>query len=440
MTVIGTPGRLPLSVGARQINLTSPGLLKILRRTNSAIRDDGRWYVDRAVICRVSSRFERNVRGHESAASGAVRDAKQRKDDMARKLTLYHFTSPTNLQDILENGIQTSPQRQASATRHPAPEGPRGHERDRPSTHRAHCPRRHRPDAIARRDRGDGGLNESGTELAMSRGFGSMQQWLLTELKGHREPLSLDELHRDYLRWEEKPEHLSRSVRHSMLRALHKLESAGKVTHNEDGTWQPAGEWWARDEKEHARAKIAYHEAGHAVIGLAVQLPVSLARIKPDGSGYVATASTPSPVGYVYKKHGQRTKLDTKSKVTVLDAFGNPPRKREVTPEEHHAEVVMCIAGPMAHAKLLGDITDWREHASNGDMSIARYRRGKLGDAAKSWDRYAQDTAALINKHWPMVEAVAARLIKVAFLDAGEIDSICRRVVRRQHLRRARGP
>jgi hypothetical protein len=54
MTIIGTPGRLSLSVGTRQINLTSPGLLKILRRTNSAIRDDGRWYVDRAVIERIA--------------------------------------------------------------------------------------------------------------------------------------------------------------------------------------------------------------------------------------------------------------------------------------------------------------------------------------------------------------------------------------------------
>jgi hypothetical protein len=356
---------------------------------------------------------------------------------MARKLTLYHFTSLINLQDILENGIQTAAQ--ASATLHPAPEGPRGHERDRPSTHRARGLGRHRPDAVSQGDQGHSGQDEGGVELAMSRGFGSMQQWLLSTLRRHKEPQSLDELHRDYLRWEEKPKRLARSVRHSMLRALHTLESAGKVAHNEDGNWQPVGEWWGRDEKENLRTETAYHESGHAVIGLAVQLPVSFARIKADvQSGYVAEASTPSPVGYVYKKYGQRTKLDTKSEVTALDAFGNPPRKREVTPEEHHAEVVMCIAGPMAEAKYLGDITGWREHASSADMSIARRHRAKLGDAAKSWDQYKQDTAALIDKHWPMVEAVAARLMKVDLLDAREIDSICQRVVRRQHLRSAR--
>jgi hypothetical protein len=39
-----------LAVGARRTNLTAQGLLKILKRTNRAIRDDGRWYVDPVVI------------------------------------------------------------------------------------------------------------------------------------------------------------------------------------------------------------------------------------------------------------------------------------------------------------------------------------------------------------------------------------------------------
>lgn len=95
----------------------------------------------------------------------------------------------------------------------------------------------------------------------------------------------------------------------------------------------------------------------------------------------------------------------------------------------------MCIAGPMAHTKFLAE-TDWRQHASPSDMRIARRHRGKLGDAAKSWEQYEKETAALVNKHWPMIEAVAARLMKVDFLSAYDIDSICQRVVRRQHLKR----
>ena len=46
MPVTGTQPRIPLSAGAQRTNLTSAGLLKILRRTDSAIRDDGHWYVD----------------------------------------------------------------------------------------------------------------------------------------------------------------------------------------------------------------------------------------------------------------------------------------------------------------------------------------------------------------------------------------------------------
>jgi hypothetical protein len=47
--------KIRLSVGARRTNLTSQGLLKILRRTGSAIRDDGRWYVDASVIDKIAA-------------------------------------------------------------------------------------------------------------------------------------------------------------------------------------------------------------------------------------------------------------------------------------------------------------------------------------------------------------------------------------------------
>jgi hypothetical protein len=45
-----TQNRIALPVAAQQVKLTAQGLLKILQRTGSAIRDDGRWYVDPAVV------------------------------------------------------------------------------------------------------------------------------------------------------------------------------------------------------------------------------------------------------------------------------------------------------------------------------------------------------------------------------------------------------
>jgi hypothetical protein len=47
--------RISLSGGAQRAGLTPQGLLKILRRTGSAIRDDGRWYVDASVVDQIAT-------------------------------------------------------------------------------------------------------------------------------------------------------------------------------------------------------------------------------------------------------------------------------------------------------------------------------------------------------------------------------------------------
>jgi hypothetical protein len=268
----------------------------------------------------------------------------------------------------------------------------------------------------------------------MSHGLGTMQ-WLVLRTLEDRGGMTLAALHRRYLkRWPEtysSAKNYSRSVRNGIARALRRLEKLGKVKRGLDGVWL------ATTASGGGRRDTAYHEAGHAVIGLAVQLPIAYACIEPGNDrrlGHVSIARGPSPVGYVYKRHGKAMRLDTKSKAATHDAFGNPVRKREPAPEECHAQVVMCIAGPMADAKVQGH-TDWRSEASGPDKSIARRYNGKLGDAAKSWEQYEEETAALVDKHWAKIEAVAAHLMKVDFVGASEIDSICQRVVRRQHLK-----
>ena len=47
--------RIPLAAGADRTELTAQGLLKILKRTNSAIRDDGRWYADPAIVEQIAA-------------------------------------------------------------------------------------------------------------------------------------------------------------------------------------------------------------------------------------------------------------------------------------------------------------------------------------------------------------------------------------------------
>lgn len=270
----------------------------------------------------------------------------------------------------------------------------------------------------------------------MSHGLGMMQHLLLTTLSAGGQTVAA--LHRRYLkRWPDewsgsKAKNRSRSVRHSITRALRSLEKLGKVKRGLDGLWL------STETEDNPRKETAYHEAGHAVIDLAGQLPVGMATIVPNtwSMGHVVhVAEGGESIGPIYSYKRGRLKQVTTKKEAELDPFGNPVRKRVWTPAEHAAKIIGSIAGPMAEAELRGDYTDWREYASSSDMRNARYHRGKLGDAAKSWEEYEQEAIRLIRKHWLMIEAVAARLLKVDTLSGHAIQGICRRVVRRQHLK-----
>ena len=69
---------IPVPDGARKADLTPQGLFKILKRTGSLIRDDGRWYCDPDVVDRVIEArrvlgIDRSTRGvHRSDAHHAV--------------------------------------------------------------------------------------------------------------------------------------------------------------------------------------------------------------------------------------------------------------------------------------------------------------------------------------------------------------------------------
>ena len=62
--------RVPLPKAAREANLTPPGLLKILKRTGNAIRDDGHWYADPQVVRQIAQ--ARQVLGLDRSHMQAV--------------------------------------------------------------------------------------------------------------------------------------------------------------------------------------------------------------------------------------------------------------------------------------------------------------------------------------------------------------------------------
>ena len=72
-------GMIPLSAGAQETNLTPQGLLKILLRTDSAIREDGRWYADPLIIDQIAT--ARRVLGIEK-----TRESHKRPSQIAKRL------------------------------------------------------------------------------------------------------------------------------------------------------------------------------------------------------------------------------------------------------------------------------------------------------------------------------------------------------------------
>ena len=61
--------RIPLPIAAGRLGLTRHGLLKILQRTHTAIRDDGHWFVEPTVVEKLLS--ARKVLGLDRRARAA---------------------------------------------------------------------------------------------------------------------------------------------------------------------------------------------------------------------------------------------------------------------------------------------------------------------------------------------------------------------------------
>ena len=283
----------------------------------------------------------------------------------------------------------------------------------------------------------------------MSRGPGKMQTSIMESLRASTVPMSTADLREDYKLeiWEPDSDPdfevwntpaRRRSVRMSMGRALRQLEAAGQIKRNEAGDWYPSKEWAARDNAKRERSCTAYHEAGHAVVGLALKMPIAFVTIKPKKTGslgHISQAPVRHSVGEVYARGSYRKPIADMSK---QDAFGNPVSERN---DDWHADVVMSIAGGVAEAQFMKDGRSWRElEGTGGDRRAVAFARRKLGDKARSVEEYEAECEKLVKQHWPMIEAVAAKLLKEETLSGDDVYAICwrtaRNVVRRQHLKK----
>jgi hypothetical protein len=279
----------------------------------------------------------------------------------------------------------------------------------------------------------------------MSRGPGKMQTSIMESLRLSSVPMSTAALRDDYALeiwdydndgdfddWNNTARR--RSIRMSMGRALRQLEAAGQIKRNGAGDWYPVKDWTGREAAERGRSAIAHHEAGHAVVGLALKMPIAFVTIKPRAysGGHVSQAPVHHSVGAVYAR-GSYLKPIADSK---QDAFGNPVPDHNV---DWHADIVMSIAGGMAKAEFMKDGRSWSEQGSAGDKRCIAFARRKLGDKARSIEEYEAQCEKLIKQHWPMIETVAAKLVTEETLSGSDVYSICwrvaRNVVRRQRLK-----
>ena len=286
----------------------------------------------------------------------------------------------------------------------------------------------------------------------MSRGPGKMQKSIMVSLQLSSVPLSTAELREGYQHeiwlnsddddFEVTPAQ-RRSIRISMGRALRHLELAGEIKRNGAGEWYPTKDWTGRDKAERERSSTAYHEAGHAVIGLALKLPIAFVTIKPRAGslGHVSHAPSGRRLRTIYARGSYYS--EPIADMSKQDAFGNPMSERN---DDWHADIVMSIAGGMAGAQFRKDRRPWRKlEETSADKRCIAFARGKLGDRARSRQEYEAECKKLVKQHWPMIEAVAAKLLEEETLSGSDVEDICwrtaRNVVRRQHLRgRRRAP
>ena len=180
------------------------------------------------------------------------------------------------------------------------------------------------------------------------------------------------------------------SLRSSINRALRALERDGAIkraTVEIDGVRFPA---WRRATLAKRRREVAFHEAGHAVIGRVLKRGVQFVTIEPKGA----------TLGRVNRSPGHRT--------------------------DHLAEINVSMAGEVAEAEFSGRTIDWRHDGCRADVRLIKSSmRCGFDDNANSWASLEARTRALVRKHWPAIRAMAEHLLKYKTLLRSDIADIC---------------
>ena len=231
------------------------------------------------------------------------------------------------------------------------------------------------------------------------------------------------------------------------------------------------------------RKRTAYHEAGHAVIAVELGLPVHKATIAPaeqylgfvqhgladgqtdyegaSGLAEAVAAVAGSPVVEEALRHAEQAYDEetvlfyiepVRQALTAFEAVANSPAlyravESKLTELVYESRVMVAMAGEAAECVLGGrDVPDWtrgargdREGISGalvdlGDRtSVAVYVGGAREtpySSAHYFDYLWARTLMQVRASWPVVEAVAAKLLERETLSGDELEAEIKRVQR----------
>ena len=173
----------------------------------------------------------------------------------------------------------------------------------------------------------------------------------------------------------------------------------------------------SRHRTERQRVRAAYHESGHAVVGLALGIDVRSVSLVPDPSGLCDEDQDWDSYG--------RTDI-----VRSVEPLMLTHRSRAA---EARVELRVRVAGPMAEARFAYARRPWnryhRQLACGSDEAmielLVTVQAHWAGVSEREYlDGIVTETIPLIERHWGSVKAATRPLVASGWLDAEQLRGL----------------
>lgn len=153
------------------------------------------------------------------------------------------------------------------------------------------------------------------------------------------------------------------------------------------------------------KSAVAFHEAGHAVAAVFLNVPVKSATIV-RGPGYLGLVQ--------YKNVLARVNPDT-------EGMSDRVRSRI------ERCIIVGLAGPLAQKRAFPrSLRKWHSHRDYADACDLAVRVSGSAASATAFLKWLETrTGDLLDTRWQCVERVAAELLRRNTLEAAEIEKLC---------------